>query len=172
MPTTPLLAVDAPGCTCANRTVDQLEAGDLCDACVSHFKLGPLAERDQPMMEMPNAIAAAGCLGLTPDGNAALRAANGVARVDIVGGGWTQRIGYRMRRWLRMPARRQVIVWQLSHSVKPGEGVAFVTASPGEVEAAATLGPAPDQVTTVTEPGAWPTELNVMVWRCTSLETD
>ena len=172
MPVTPFLTVDAPGCTCAARTANQLETGDLCDVCVSHFNLGALTERDEPMIEMPDAIAAAGCLELTPDGNATLHAANGIVRVDIVGGSWTQRISYRMRRRFRMPARRQAIVWKLSHPVKPDESVAFVTAYPAGVQATATLGPTAGQVTTVTEAGAWPTDLNLMVWRCTSLETD
>lgn len=40
------LMIDVPGCTCGERTDDQMNRGDVCAACVSYFDLEP-PEPDQ-----------------------------------------------------------------------------------------------------------------------------
>lgn len=118
-------------------------------------------------MDIPNAMEAAACLQFMTDGRTKLLAANGVARVEVEGGsGWMERTGYRLRRWLRRPARRQTIVWHLMYPLKPLEAVALVLASPSDIEAVAVMGPGPGQVTTVTEAGAWPSRIELVVMRC------
>lgn len=34
--------IEVPGCTCAERTQQQLEQADVCPSCVSYFDLGPI----------------------------------------------------------------------------------------------------------------------------------
>lgn len=38
------IVVDVPGCSCDDRTQAQLDCGDVCDACVSYFDLGPMPD--------------------------------------------------------------------------------------------------------------------------------
>lgn len=104
-------------------------------------------------------------LGVAADGKITLLASNGIARVEVMGGNsWTQRIGYRLRRWLRRPAPRRTLVWYLLAPLAPDEAMAMALAEPSDVRVVAAMGPARDQVTMIAE-GAWPSRIDMTVWR-------
>ena len=45
MPIDPPIVIHVPGCTCNERTREQLDRADVCDACVSYFDLEPMPEQ-------------------------------------------------------------------------------------------------------------------------------
>lgn len=118
-------------------------------------------------METPNMLEAGGALALLPDGTVHLYAASGIGDVRVEGGNrWPRRMLYRLRRWLRRGAPQQTIIWQLRQPVEPDRVVPLVSASPGEVKVMAAIGPALDQVTTVTDAGIWPEHLQLALFQC------
>ncbi len=117
-------------------------------------------------METPNRFEAMGAVILMPDGTPKLTASSGFASANIAGGTTrAQRLWHRIRRLLRRPSPRQAIIWELRRPLRPDEAFALVTTTPSDVKASAVMGPF-GHVTTVTEVGAWPSNIHLAVMRC------
>ncbi len=69
----PGIVIDVPGCTCGERTQEQLDRADVCPACVSYFDLAPRVTKRSHHRGHPIYLDEASQLWRYEDGDAAVR---------------------------------------------------------------------------------------------------